>query len=95
MKRLRIPIPSIQQKMTLDQLNPLIILKNEDDIAPVNTNIKASVSHLAGLKNVTLNKTEKTNKIHRKKIQGNQSSSRPPTLEEILNTRNKLKKIDR
>ena len=95
MKRLRIPIPSIQQKMTLDQLNPLIILKNEDDIAPVNTNIKPSVSHLAGLKNVTLNKTEKTNKIHRKKIQGNQSSSRPPTLEEILNTRNKLKKIDR
>ena len=94
MKRLRIPIPSIQQKMTLDQLDPSIILKEENDLVPIHTIKKKSpISHLAGLKNVILHKTDKT--VKKQIIRSNENSIRPPTLEEILNTKNKLKKINR
>ena len=94
MKRLRIPIPSIQQKMTLESIEPSIILKNENEIVTEKNvnNIVVKLGHLDGLKNIKLNKCKFNNdKKNNQKIDDNKM--RPPTLEEILNIKQKLKKI--
>lgn len=97
MKRLRIPIASIQQKMRLENIDPTIILKDADDI--VSELVKHPIiksNHLVGLTNVKLRHTTDLEQKQKPKYIDSlrsDSKTRPPTLLEILNTKNNLKKI--
>ena len=96
MKRLRVPIQCIQHKMKSENIDPLIILKDENSIVSEKQVSKTIVSnHLNNLINVKL-KNVKVNENETKKTFKNISSNnknRAPTLFEILNMKNSLKKI--
>ncbi len=92
MKRFKIPIPAIQNKLKMNNLNPNIILKDENEIyEEEEIVIEKPKSNL--FNQIKLKKTKPVKKIE--KNTGpvvSQNGMRPPTLDEILNMKNALNK---
>jgi hypothetical protein len=92
MKRFKIPIPAIQIKLKMNNLDPNIILKNENEIYEDNSINEPPTSNNL-FNNVKLKKTKPIKK--NSKNSGpvvSQNGMRPPTLDEILNMKNALTK---
>ena len=94
MKRFKIPIPAIQMKLKMNNLDPNIILKDENDIYEDNVdNNDVTVTISNNLFNNV--KLKKSKPIKRKKKSTpviSQNGMRPPSLDEILNMKNALTK---
>ena len=94
MKRLGIPVQSVQQKMRLENIEISIILKDEnDEVREKNTKFIECV--LGDLKNVKLNKVSDILIKNIRKYDYENSNNiilKPPTLSEILTIKRNLKK---
>ena len=99
MKKFGIPIPSIKHKLQMENLNTEIIDNDPDDVfkSPnenkISTNTNSMMNVLSGLSSVKLKKAKKI-KVKRQQPK-TVNTNRPPTLEEILNRRSSLKKVNR
>lgn len=105
MKRMGVPIMSIQHKLKMDGLDEQIILKNEEDAVPVSDTIKCALKPsqqqksggglmnvLKGLGSVKLKKTKQNKKLKTSLVKPR--DNRIPSLEEILTQLKNLKKTN-
>jgi len=93
MKKYQIPIESIQQKMILENLDPNIILKEENEY--YQTDISPNKMFLCELQNVKLNSS--VNNV-KKNLQMNNTNTnnlkKPPSLSDILSSKRSFKKLN-
>ena len=95
MKKFKIPIPAIQMKLKMNNLDPNIILRNGNEIyeeidPDPESNKMESVNNLFA--NVSLKKVKPMKKRKDKRPVVSQNGMRPPTLDEIVNMKNTLNK---
>jgi hypothetical protein len=94
MKRFKIPIPAIQMKLKMNNLDPNIILKDENDIYEDNVDkndVTVTISKNL-FNNVKLKKSKPIKRIKNSGPVVSQNGMRPPSLDEILNMKNALTK---
>ena len=102
MKRFKIPIPAIQNKLKMNNLDPNIILKDEteyyEEISESKSNTTPKKPNNILINNNMFSKISLKKTVINKKPAKNtgpvvsQNGMRPPTLDEILNMKNALNK---
>ena len=97
MKKIQIPIDSIQHKMISENIDSNIILYDENDYVENNILQKSNIlCLLTNINNIKLNnENEKKFNINNKINFINDDTLKPPTLSEILTSKKSFKKLNR
>ena len=97
MKKIQIPIDSIQHKMISENIDSNIILYDENDYVENNILQKSNIlCLLTNINNIKLNnESQKKFNINNKINFINDDTLKPPTLSEILTSKKSFKKLNR